>query len=78
MERERWRERQAKIFAALKEVRKNSGQTQEKLAEKLDRPQSYVSKYEAGERRLDLLEISEICKACDISLHDFIDLVSPL
>ena len=45
------------------------------LAEKLQRPQSYVSKYESGERRLDLIEISEICKECNASLSEFVRVI---
>ena len=42
------------------------------LARKLGRPQSFVSKYESGERRLDLLEINEICIALHISLSEVV------
>ena len=45
---------------------------QEELAMKLKRPQSYVSKYESGERRLDLVEIMEICDAIGVPLTKFI------
>jgi len=77
MDREKWSARQAILLEALKKMRKDSGQTQVELAEKLQRPQSYVSKYESGERRLDLIEISEICKGCNVSLSDFVKLVGP-
>jgi len=46
--------------------------TQVALAKKLRRPQSFVSKYEIGERRLDLVELGEICAAMGISLGDFV------
>jgi transcriptional regulator with XRE-family HTH domain len=42
--------------------RKKAGLTQNELAEKLSRPQSYVSKYENGERRLDVIEFMEIAE----------------
>ena len=42
------------------------------LAERLRLPQSYVSKYESGERRLDLLELRQVCNALGISLEAFI------
>jgi len=40
----------------LIEARKNSGITQQQLAKKLGRPQSFVSKVENGERRIDVVE----------------------
>ena len=42
------------------------------LADRLGQPQSYVSKYEAGERRLDLLELRQVCNVLGISLEAFI------
>jgi transcriptional regulator with XRE-family HTH domain len=38
---------------------------QQKLAEKLGRPQSFVAKYEGGERRIDLVEFIAIARALD-------------
>ena len=49
--------------------------TQVQLAEKLGRPQSFVSKYERGERRLDFVEVFEIAQVLRI---DVCDLVSEL
>jgi transcriptional regulator with XRE-family HTH domain len=46
----------------LVQARKSAGLTQSGLAECLRRPQSYVSKYERGERRLDVVEFLEIAK----------------
>ena len=48
--------------------------TQVDLAEKLKKPQSYVSKYEANERRLDLVEVREICVALGSSLETVVRL----
>jgi transcriptional regulator with XRE-family HTH domain len=42
------------------------------LAKKLDVPQSYVSKYETGERRLDLVETLEVCAALGTDTARFI------
>jgi len=47
----------------LIDLRKNAGLTQTDIAEKLGKPQSYVSKYETGERRLDVIEFLEVAKA---------------
>lgn len=56
----------------LKQLRIQAGLTQTQVARKVDEPQSYVSKYESGEQRLDLNEVHMICTAIDISLIDFI------
>ena len=47
--------------------------TQVQLAKKLGKPQSYVSKYENGERRLDLIEFLQIASCLRINVTDFIE-----
>jgi transcriptional regulator with XRE-family HTH domain len=49
------------------EARKQAGVTQAQLARKLGRPQSFVSKYELGERRLDIIEFLDVAAALSIS-----------
>jgi ribosome-binding protein aMBF1 (putative translation factor) len=44
-------------------VRKTAGLTQAELSQRLNRPQSFVSKYERGERRLDVVEFGAVAKA---------------
>lgn len=61
-----------KLAALLRSVRAEAGITQSEVAERLDLPQSFVSKYESGERRLDLVELRQICKALKIPLSDFV------
>jgi len=56
----------------LKESRIAKELTQADVATRLGLPQSYVSKYESGERRLDFIETTEVCKALGISLEDFV------
>lgn len=56
----------------LTSLRTGLGLRQVDLAQKLGRPQSFVSKYESGERRLDLLEINEICIALHVSLSEVV------
>ena len=63
---------QKKLQRLLRQVRQGAGLRQEDLARLLGRRQSFVSKYEAGERRLDVLELRQICQAVGISLTDFV------
>jgi transcriptional regulator with XRE-family HTH domain len=56
----------------LIEYRLKQGATQTQLAERLGRPQSFVSKYENGERRLDLIEFLDIAATLEIDPFDFI------
>jgi transcriptional regulator with XRE-family HTH domain len=43
-------------------ARKAAGLTQQELAKRLRRPQSFVAKYEGGERRIDVVEFIAICR----------------
>jgi transcriptional regulator with XRE-family HTH domain len=56
----------------LKEERRKAGLTQAMLAKKLRRPQSYVSKYERGDRRLDVIEFLEIARAIKFDPNEFL------
>jgi len=47
-------------------ARNDAGITQAELAGRLRRPQSFVSKYERGERRLDVVEFGDVAKALGI------------
>ncbi|RLL51724.1 XRE family transcriptional regulator [Mariprofundus sp. EBB-1] len=77
MDRDKWSARQEFLWKLLRDIRKESNQTQTELALKLKRPQTYVSKYELGERRLDMLEIYDICNACDVTLAEFVERAEP-
>jgi transcriptional regulator with XRE-family HTH domain len=57
---------QVKLRGQFIQARKNAGLTQVGLAERLGRPQSFVSKYERGERKLDVIEFCEVCRALKI------------
>jgi len=58
----------------LKQIRLDTGLTQADLADRLGQPQSFVSKFESGERRIDVLELRQICVAMGIGLVDFVRL----
>ena len=53
-------------------VRKRAGLRQADVAERLGVPQSFVSKYEAGERRLDLVELRRITAALGTTLGEVV------
>jgi transcriptional regulator with XRE-family HTH domain len=51
------------VGAALAATRKRAGLTQQQLARLLRKPQSFVSSYERGQRRIDVLELARIVEA---------------
>jgi transcriptional regulator with XRE-family HTH domain len=59
------------FLSLLRTTREASGLTQIDLAKRLRATQSFVSKCERGERRLDVAELVQWCTALDISLVDF-------
>lgn len=63
---------QSKLLRLLREKRKEAGLSQTELAKRLGRSQSFVSKYESGELRLDLVELGLVCRAVGTSLSSFV------
>ena len=64
---------QYKIFRSLLvAAREASGLTQVQIAEKLGKPQSFISKYERGERRLDFSEFMELADVLGIDTTAFV------
>ena len=55
----------------LKNARVAKNLTQADVAKSLGLPQSYVSKYESGERRLDFVETTLVCEALRMTIEDF-------
>jgi transcriptional regulator with XRE-family HTH domain len=53
-------------------VRLEAGLRQTDVAKKLGKPQSFISDYESGERRLDLLELQAVCEVVGIKVSDFV------
>jgi DNA-binding transcriptional regulator YiaG len=65
------RKDQKALLALLRTIRVEAGMRQVDMAEALKVPQSHVSKYESGERRLDILELRAVCEAAHITLAEF-------
>ena len=57
---------QAAFCELMTGARKAAGLTQHALAHRLKKPQSFVAKYEGGERRLDVVEFVAIARALDV------------
>lgn len=60
------------LLSRLIRYRKEQSLSQAELAKKLGRPQSFISKIENGERRLDVIEFLELAKAIGIKPEDII------
>jgi transcriptional regulator with XRE-family HTH domain len=65
-------EAQRRLTALLRACREEAGLRQVDVAERLGVHQSFVSKYETGERRLDLVELEQVCAAVGIALSAFV------
>lgn len=57
----------------LRKTRRSLGVTQVELATRIQETQSFVSKCERGERRLDVIELRQWCLALGTPLHAFLD-----
>ena len=61
------------FLSLLIEARQSKGLSQRDVAKRLKKIQSYVSKYERGERRLDVVEFLDVAKVLDVDPHEIID-----
>ncbi len=55
----------------LRKIREEAGLSQMELSQKLKKPQTFVSKSEIGERRIDFIETLDFCEACGVSMPSF-------
>jgi transcriptional regulator with XRE-family HTH domain len=60
------------FLRSLREARERAGMTQAQLADRLGQTQSWVSKCERGERRLDIVEVRAFCEAMEIQYVAFV------
>jgi transcriptional regulator with XRE-family HTH domain len=64
--------RYKRLLEALKSARVAADLTQSQAAERLKKPQSFVSKCESGERRIDVIELLEYCHLYGVSPQDIL------
>ena len=57
-----YRHRYSQFLGKLRQARSEAGLTQVEVANRLKRPQSFVSKIESGERRVDVVELSDLAR----------------
>lgn len=60
----------------LVQARKDAGITQAELGKRLGQRQTFVSKFELGERRLDVAEFIAVCRAMGLEPRTIIDLAN--
>lgn len=60
------------LVELIAEARRDAGQTQRDVADKLGQQQSWYAKSESGERRMDMLEVLAILDALGVEPEDFI------
>lgn len=73
MDRNALRRDRDALLCLLRGLRQEAGLRQQDLADLLGEPQSFVSKYESGERRLDVLELRRICAAMGLPMSKLLD-----
>jgi len=62
----------AVVLRLFREAREAAGLTQVELAERLGQTQSFVSKIERGDRRLDLIQLRTILSHFGVTLPEFV------
>ncbi|ADJ65551.1 helix-turn-helix transcriptional regulator [Herbaspirillum seropedicae] len=72
MESEKYRYHEKLFLKQLREARESANVKQTELSEALGEYQSYVSKVETGERRLDVIELIAWCEALGVEADDFV------
>ena len=61
-----------RFLQLLRKAREAAGLTQIETARRLSRPQSFVSKCESGERRVDVVELAEFCRVYGVTVGNFV------
>ncbi|WP_312856668.1 helix-turn-helix domain-containing protein [Phytoactinopolyspora halotolerans] len=73
---DRQRPEYERLRTVLRELRREAGLNQTELAERLRVRQEWVSRYEVGERRLDVIELVDVANALGVTLDDILERAS--
>ena len=65
-------QRYIEVISLMRQAREASGRTQGEIAQMLGRPQSYISKVETCERRIDVIELLQLCRVVGITLAEIL------
>lgn len=71
MEKSIYSKEYQRLLEMLRSLREQAGLTQEELGKKIGQTQSFVSKVERGERRLDFVELKHVVEVMGFSIGDF-------
>jgi ribosome-binding protein aMBF1 (putative translation factor) len=61
-----------RFLRMLRQARDSAGLTQSEAARELQRPQSFISKCESGERRVDVVELTQFCRVYGVTTSAFL------
>jgi len=60
------------MLERLREARAAAGLSQRAVAARIGKPQSYIHKWECGQRQLNLVDLRDLCNALEISFVHFV------
>jgi transcriptional regulator with XRE-family HTH domain len=66
------KDRRKLLLKALKNARLEAGMRQADVALALSRPQSYIAKIESGERKIDFIEVIDLCNIIDLDVKELL------
>jgi len=66
-------ERRKRLRKLLAVARKQAGLTQADVAKKMGKPQAFVSRYEMGERQIEVAELLDLAQIIGVDVHDILD-----
>lgn len=60
------------MLTRLRAAREKAGLSQRAVAARIGKPQSYIHKWECGQRQLNLIDLRDVCVALDIPIVEFV------